>query len=154
MLEAADELESIVSVFPLRARAQKMAFADPAVFDSLDRHLTKAVMRWTLKERGAVVRHGSIQGIPADPGAETGRVNSLLVWNAYCRSSLISSMSCTNSGSRCPMVGLDRAPRTRGETSEGPGPINVRRGGKKLLVMCAFPVIKKGGNVNRFCARA
>ena len=33
------------------------------------------------------------------------------------------------------MVGRANAPSTREETSEGPGPMSVRWGGKKLLVI-------------------
>ena len=36
------------------------------------------------------------------------------------------------------MVGLANAPSTREETSEGPGPIRVRWGGKKLLVIAGM----------------
>ena len=67
--------------------------------------------------------------IPAEPGAEMGRVSAFWVWKANCSRSLISSISCRNRGSRCPMVGRASAPSTRGETSEGPGPIKVRWGG-------------------------
>ena len=38
--------------------------------------------------------------IPADPGAESGIVSSLLVWKAYCRSLFTSSIRPTNKGSR------------------------------------------------------
>ena len=67
--------------------------------------------------------------MPAEPGADTGRVSWLSVWKAYCSRAFTSSINSTNKGSRWPMVGRARAPSTRGETSEGPGPIRVRWGG-------------------------
>ena len=71
-------------------------------------------------------KHSSI---PAEPGPETGMVRRLSVWKAYCSSPLRESIRPTNSGSRWPMVGLAMASSTRGDTSEGPGPMRVRWGG-------------------------
>ena len=67
--------------------------------------------------------------MPTEPGPETGMVTAFSVWKAYRSSSLSSSIKSTNAGSRWPMVGRAMAASTRGETSEGPGPISVRWGG-------------------------
>src|SRR5487761_2635670 len=76
--------------------------------------------------------------IPAEPGAETGMVNSLAAWKANFSSTFISSISDTNSGSRWPSVGRDRALSTRGLTSEGPGPMSTRCGGWNDLMIIFF----------------
>src|SRR6185369_3797328 len=54
--------------------------------------------------------------------------------NRRCRAALISSIRLWNSGSRWPMVGRASADSTRGLTSDGPGPMRMRRGGWKLCI--------------------
>jgi len=78
--------------------------------------------------------------MPAEPGAETGMVMELPVMNAYCNSPFTSSIISTKRGSRWPMVGRASASSTRGETSEGPGPMSVRRGGLKGDTVAAMIV--------------
>ncbi len=69
-------------------------------------------------------------------------VNSLSVWKANFSSIFISSMKDTNTGSRWPMVGRDKASSTRGLTSEGPGPINTRCGGWNGVIAMLFPLFR------------
>ena len=79
-----------------------------------------------------LTKHASM---PAEPGAETGIVSSLFVLNRFFSIPFVSSIMRMNSGSKCPIVGRAMADRTRGLTSDGPGPISVRTGGWKEDVM-------------------
>src|SRR5690606_9689072 len=72
--------------------------------------------------------------MPAVPGPEIGIAREFSVRKAYRRRTLISSIREMNAGSRWPIVGRAIACRTRSGTSEGPGPIRVRRGGSKLFI--------------------
>ncbi|SSC07716.1 hypothetical protein BTURTLESOX_1459 [bacterium endosymbiont of Bathymodiolus sp. 5 South] len=67
--------------------------------------------------------------IPAEPGADTGMVNSFSVLKMDFKPSLVSFIMPTKAGSRCPIVGRAIADRMRGCTSLGPGPISVLIGG-------------------------
>jgi len=80
--------------------------------------------------------------IPAEPGAETGKVSAFSVWNAMRSMDLICSIRSTNAGSRWPMVGRAMASRMRWGTSEGPGPMRMRLGGMKEAVITLFSLWK------------
>jgi len=73
--------------------------------------------------------------IPAEPGAETGKVSAFSVWNAIRSMDLICSIRSTKAGSRWPMVGRAMASRMRCGTSDGPGPMRMRLGGMKEAVI-------------------
>ena len=72
--------------------------------------------------------------MPAVPGAGSGMQAWSGALNSRESAALVSSMNAWNSGSRWPIVGLAKAASTRGLTSEGPGPIRIRRGGWKLCM--------------------
>jgi len=78
--------------------------------------------------------------MPAEPGPEIGMVSSLAVAKAHCSNRLMSSIRPMKAGSRWPMVGRAMAASTRGWTSDGPGPISMRRGGwNEAEVMAVTP---------------
>ena len=66
--------------------------------------------------------------IPACPVPLTAIVSVLVVWKAYCKPALISSMISRHSGWRWPTSGRDAAFRMRGGQLEGPGPHSSRSG--------------------------
>ena len=66
---------------------------------------------------------------PACPVPLMAIVMLLVVWNAYCRPALISSMITRHSGQKkSPINGSDPACRTRGGQLAGPGPHSRRAG--------------------------
>ena len=69
--------------------------------------------------------------MPADPVAETAKVNGLAVPNSSRRPADTWFIISRKSGSRCPTVGRAIASRTRLLTLDGPGPIKIRGGGWK-----------------------
>ena len=90
-------------------------------------------------------RFTKLVSIPAEPVPLMGSVSELPV-PMTCRSrDLMSSMIARKRGSRCPIVGRDRAWYTSGGTQEGPGPINStsRNSSRRLVVVVIGVKIQK-----------
>ena len=74
----------------------------------------KTPLRQTMTFSPGSTRLTNAVSMPAEPGAETTMLSRLVVWNAYWVNSFTSSIIRTNSGSKCPIVGRERAAITLG----------------------------------------